>query len=628
MTNFAPPPVMPDPMRTPNAFPWKLLLGLISVAVVLACAFVIGILLGSQLSDDEPAVLPVAEDIDGLEDSETDEVEDGEPATTDSAQTLNVEWVEVGGQKARGTNYDWNQVVFGGEQLTAEDGIGPKAFSLGLIDGGKYDGRELQMYIAGRPGLGTYYQMFYIIPADGQEHPMVVLDRYAGQTGEAFSRPTRQVTASELLGEDGLARLAQYAQVNNPEDMQPNGVIILDTGTQIAELEEDTEVTDTAGNNYVLYGEWNRVDYPFAISFGASSRKITLEDGTILSQYADGETSAAFADNLFYSVREDGRLVFYDVDLGIGIDQLNGETAGVPNITWNDGAQNSISYSKGEIGGCGTVILSNVVTDLEFIGTLTEAGSYTNSRNGEKVTVYEPATYDADAYRNDFNTWQNLHEGGTLEQFAAAHPVIFVRDDLGRLFQLSSTDVLPAAECGKPVIYLYPEATSDIDVTLLPEGGFSYTEPVYQNGWRVTASPDGTLINRDDGQIYPYLFWEGRGGLYTSPSRFWVVKRANVHTFLVSTLSKLGLNQKETADFLEFWEPRMQSAAYYKIGFHGTQVMDQLAPLELSQTPETVVRILMDYEELSAPVKANPPTLPKTPVREGFTVIEWGGVIR
>lgn len=620
--------MMPEPMPKPNTSPWKLLLGLISVAVILTCAFVVGLLFGSELSDEESAVLPVAENVGELEDDEAVEVEDGEPAITDSAQTLNVDWVEVSGQKARGTNYDWNQVVFGGEQLTAEDGIGPKAFSLGIVQGGKYDGRELQMYIAGRPGLGTYYQMFYIIPADGQEHPMVVLDRYAGQTGEAFSRPTRQVTASELLGEEGLTRLAQYAQVNNPYDMVQNTVIILDTGTRVAELEENVEVTDTTGNNFVLYGEWSRTDYPLEIAFGASPRKVTLEDGTILSQYADGETSAGFADNLFYHVREDGRLVFYDADLGIGIDQLNGETVGVPSITWNDGAANTGSYSKGEIGGCGTVILSNVVTDLEFIGTLTEAGSYTDSRSGEQVTVYEPATYDADAYRNDFSTWQNLHEGGTLEQFAATHPVIFVRDDLGRLFQLSSTEVLPAAECGKPVIYLYPTTTTDLDVTLAPEGGFSYTEPVYQNGWRVTASPDGTLVNRDDGQVYPYLFWEGRGGLYSSPSRFWVVKQADVHTFLVSTLSKLGLNQKETADFMEFWEPRMQAAPYYKIGFHGTEVMDQLAPLTLSQSPDTTLRILMDYEELSVPIKANPPTLPKTPVRRGFTVIEWGGVIR
>jgi hypothetical protein len=50
--------------------------------------------------------------------------------------------------------------------------------------------------------------------------------------------------------------------------------------------------------------------------------------------------------------------------------------------------------------------------------------------------------------------------------------------------------------------------------------------------------------------------------------------------------------------------------------------------LSLSETPDTLIRILMDYQPLEAPIKANPPILPKTPIREGFTVVEWGGVLR
>jgi len=79
---------------------------------------------------------------------------------------------------------------------------------------------------------------------------------------------------------------------------------------------------------------------------------------------------------------------------------------------------------------------------------------------------------------------------------------------------------------------------------------------------------------------------------------------------------------------MEFWVPLMQSAPYYKIGFHGTNVMDQIAPMKLSQQPDTILRILMDYEELSQPIKENPPYLGKTLERKGFTVIEWGGVLR
>ena len=72
----------------------------------------------------------------------------------------------------------------------------------------------------------------------------------------------------------------------------------------------------------------------------------------------------------------------------------------------------------------------------------------------------------------------------------------------------------------------------------------------------------------------------------------------------------------------------MTAAPYYKIGFHGTNVMNAIAPMTLSQKADTLLRVLMDYSELAAPIAANPPTLGATPVRHGFTVIEWGGVIR
>jgi hypothetical protein len=56
--------------------------------------------------------------------------------------------------------------------------------------------------------------------------------------------------------------------------------------------------------------------------------------------------------------------------------------------------------------------------------------------------------------------------------------------------------------------------------------------------------------------------------------------------------------------------------------------MDFLAPMTVSKTPDTILRILMDYTELQKPIVQHPPKLPPTIVRKGFTVIEWGGVLR
>lgn len=623
MANFAPPPPMPD-FENKKKFPWKVFFIIVIAVVIIAWSFFIGLLLGSETAGvRESATLPEVENIDGAVEGDETDVTLDQPATTADAQTLQVEWTDVSGQKARGTYSSWNDVVFGGEPLLPEDGIGPKAFALGTIRGGAYDGRELQMYIAGLPGMGTLYQMYYVIPGNGTV-PMVVLDRYAGSVGEAFSRPTRQVTASELLGEEGLARLANYKV---PDDGPGAGAaIVLDTGSKIAELEEVVSVKDDRGQNFKLVGEWSRVNYPLDVTFVNSANNITLTNGRVLNQSAK-DKNKPFADNLFYYTREDGRMVFYVEDLGIGIEQTNGESMGVPNVVWGPGIINSASYSVGAIGGCGTSNSYHTVSESTF-SSLKEAGYYERNSGdvGARVTVYEPKDYSSADYGLDY--WLSNHDGKTVTDFAALHPYFYVRDSFNQLVEFQGSDFMPVSECGKPVIYLYPTKTTDIDVILKPTGGFTYTEPVYQNGWRVTASPDGTLVNRDDGQSYPYLFWEGRGGLYSSPTKFWVVKKSDVHSFLVSTLAELGLNQKETIDFIEFWEPRMQSANYYKIGFHGTEVMNQIAPLSLSQKADTTLRILMDYQELSAPIAANPPTLPATPVRKGFAVVEWGGVIR
>ena len=104
-----------------------------------------------------------------------------------------------------------------------------------------------------------------------------------------------------------------------------------------------------------------------------------------------------------------------------------------------------------------------------------------------------------------------------------------------------------------------------------------------------------------------------------------MVAKADVHNFLVEKLAKLGLNQKESTDFEEYWEPLMQSSPYYFMTFMGNSVMDKIAPLQINPKPDTVIRVLMDFKPLNAPISVLGYDI-KTPVRSGFTVVEWGGV--
>ncbi len=200
-------------------------------------------------------------------------------------------------------------------------------------------------------------------------------------------------------------------------------------------------------------------------------------------------------------------------------------------------------------------------------------------------------------------------------------------DPFDRIIKFTSMEFIPAAECGKPVIYLYPEKTSKIDVKVYPKGGFTFTEPEYNDGWKVMATPKGELTEISSNKKYPYLFWEGRGGIYKTPKRGFITETKNLNKFLTDKLTELGLNQKEIADFLEFWEPKMQEKPYYFVTFLGNKEMDSIAPLEINPKPDTTIRVLMDYIPLDKPIEVEGYKI-KTPERKGFTVVEWGGVLK
>ena len=186
-------------------------------------------------------------------------------------------------------------------------------------------------------------------------------------------------------------------------------------------------------------------------------------------------------------------------------------------------------------------------------------------------------------------------------------------------------DYLPAVECGKPVIYLYPSTTQSIDVYVAPNKGLTITDPPYKNGWHVQATPD-SVLSTGDGTLYPYLFWEGITNGYVAPKEGFVIAKQDVPRVLNQKLTLLGLNTKERQDFLAFWTPKMQAKPYYFITFMRQENFDLLAPLSVHPKPDTVIRVFMDYKGLDAPIEVKP-LLIKTPQRVGFTVVEWGGAL-
>ena len=105
-----------------------------------------------------------------------------------------------------------------------------------------------------------------------------------------------------------------------------------------------------------------------------------------------------------------------------------------------------------------------------------------NSKDGLLKGIYDSYAVDD----NQFVSVETQREKKiSYKKFLSIRPAFFWIDPFGRLIMYKSTKLVTFAECGKPVIYLYPETAQDVTVSLSPNGGFTKTEPVYDNGWFV-----------------------------------------------------------------------------------------------------------------------------------------------
>ena len=174
----------------------------------------------------------------------------------------------------------------------------------------------------------------------------------------------------------------------------------------------------------------------------------------------------------------------------------------------------------------------------------------------------------------------------------------------------------------KPVIYLYPETETEVTVKLDFDGTITSAYPAYEDGWTVTARPDGTLTD-DQGRQYYCLFWEGVSRTEYDFSTGFCVPGKDTAEFLEQALSQLGLTDREADEFIIYWLPRMEGNAYNLISFQ-TDAYTDSAALAIDPEPDTLIRVFMAWKGLEKTVDV--PEQPLNAVeRNGFAVMEWGG---
>lgn len=186
-----------------------------------------------------------------------------------------------------------------------------------------------------------------------------------------------------------------------------------------------------------------------------------------------------------------------------------------------------------------------------------------------------------------------------------------------------------SARARKPVIYLYPEEQTQVNVKLVLDGRVTESIPKYstENGWTVTAEPDGRITWKD-GKQYPYLYWEGPIAIRPDMSKGFCVEGKDTEAFLKDAVRRLGLNETEAKDFLEYWVPIMEKNKYNIITFQ-TAEYEKVSGLVITPEPDTVIRVNMLYYAYDSFVEMEPQDLDKInpSERKGFTVVEWGGEI-
>ncbi len=177
----------------------------------------------------------------------------------------------------------------------------------------------------------------------------------------------------------------------------------------------------------------------------------------------------------------------------------------------------------------------------------------------------------------------------------------------------------------KPVLYLYPSKKTNVTVTFANPNLLTTTYPKFNNNWNVTAYPNGDLYDKK-GNYYYALYWEEEKNHNVDFSEGFYVTKENAIQFLEEKLSIIGLNAKERNEFIMYWLPVLEKNNKSLVYFELTNERDSYNKLIINPKPDSVLRIAMHVKKVNKKTSIKKQKL-TTFKRNGFTVVEWGGVI-
>lgn len=201
----------------------------------------------------------------------------------------------------------------------------------------------------------------------------------------------------------------------------------------------------------------------------------------------------------------------------------------------------------------------------------------------------------------------------------------YTNSQIDNLKKYNKPQNLSEISIDKPIIYLYPTEDTEVSVKLLKNKNLTFSYPKYKEEWKILAETNGTLKDLTTGRQLYSLYYESKSDIdFKIENEGFVVKGENIAYFLEEKLAILGLNERETEEFIIYWLPKLEANKYNYIRFATIDEINENMPLEINPNPDTIIRVLMTFKGLEKPIDVLEQQLEKTN-RTGFVAVEWGG---
>jgi hypothetical protein len=474
---------------------------------------------------------------------------------------------------------------------------------------------------------------YYAIGLTKSEQPIIIAADYTKGGQASFFYVAIESTTGQyqilgkLSGLDPTASSDQSAISNLKNDISSN--VSLNTTDTIPDF--------TFPQNQTVNGE----DFALPGYSGPSGQFINGLSGIRGSYY---NTTIKLSD--IVKVGQSKPVTFYEVTVQDKVDyqvkEIYGAIGGVyastyvpndpltstsaPDIRWDDGSTDNNTYTNAA-QGCGSANGYLVMKNLNP-SQLIKVGKGPNSE-----TIYELPTSSAlfnDYYKTDYAGGADLLNPSianlSATQFQSDHAIIIAKNAIGEYVIYERGDFTHGGGCGKPVIYLYPQQATSVNIQV--GANVTKSDPFYtQNGWKNVLAQAGSKLTYQ-GNTYNSLFWEGIGfGTYPSIDTGTIVPKSKLASTLRQQLNEQGLTTTEINDFMSYWQPKLPTTPYTRLTWFNTAQMNELAPLQVSPKPTSSIRVFLDFQGLNMPISIKPQSLHSTK-RTGFTLVEWGGLLR